>query len=224
MKKFQRLAFNGVVTAGLAGLLFVGCTQNSSSIEPAGEQHSMAMNQTNQKYSEEELGLRKSNLYQEDTVVAARTEYTDRQPGTGKTINRAFENAPPMIPHSVDGMLPITRENNMCTSCHMPEMAAVMPGTTAIPPSHFASFRPKTHIAADGSVIKEGKKIDNTSDIKTVVHAMKNLHPGRFNCSQCHAPQANVPLAVANDFQPEFRSGGANKKSNLIDVLNEGVE
>lgn len=222
MLRLKSAAVSLVLTASVLGSVFIGCTQGSSSrVQPTEESQSVALNE---KYDEKELGLRKSNLYREDTVVAARTEYTDRAPGSGQTLDRAFENAPPMIPHSTEGLLPITRDNNMCLSCHLPEMAAAMPGTTAIPGSHFASFRPKTEIAADGSVIKEGHKINNTSDIKTVVHKMDNLHPGRFNCSQCHAPQANVPLAVANEFEPEFRAQDANKKSNLIDILNEGVE
>lgn len=173
--------------------------------------------------SEESLGLRKTDLYSEDKVVPAQGKYSTAAPGTSKRFERAFENAPPMIPHSVDGLLPITKNNNACLGCHMPDVAPSM-GATPIPPSHFASFRPKTTIGKGGEVIKEGKVVNNTSDIKTVMHKQDKLYQGRYNCSQCHAPQADVKPLVKNNFTPDFRKGDEKNKSNLLDVINEGVE
>ncbi len=153
--------------------------------------------------------------------------YSKDAPGTSKRIERAYMNAPPMIPHSVDGLLPITRENNQCLSCHMPEVAKSM-GATPIPPSHFINFRPDTKMK-DGKVIKEGKvvgeDIKNTSDIKLAkVKKLNGLYQGRFNCSQCHAPQANVKPLVENSFTPDFKDDKLKGKSNLVDVINEGVD
>jgi cytochrome c-type protein NapB len=173
--------------------------------------------------SEESLGLRKTNLYSEDNTKPVEAKYTAAAPGTSKRFDRAFENAPPMIPHSVDGLLPITKNNNACLGCHMPDVAPSMKATP-IPPSHFASFRPKTKIGKNGEVIKEGKVVSNTSDIKTVVHKQNKLYQGRFNCSQCHAPQAQIDPLVKNNFTPDFTSKDGAKKSNLIDVINEGVD
>ncbi len=173
--------------------------------------------------SEESLGLRKTNLYSEDKVTPPPVKYTDAAPGTAKRFDRAYENAPPMIPHSVEGLLPITKNNNACLGCHMPDVAKSM-GAIPIPPSHFVNFRPKTAIGKDGAVIKEGKAVANTSDIKTVAHKQDKLYQGRFNCTQCHAPQANVKPLVKNNFTPDFKSKEATKKSNLIDVINEGVD
>ncbi len=173
--------------------------------------------------SEESLGLRKTNLYDENDVTPAPVKYTDAAPGTSKRFDRAYENAPPMIPHSVEGLLPITKDNNQCLGCHMPDVAPSM-GATPIPPSHFRNFRPMTALGPNGEVLKEGHAVENTSDIKMVVRKQDTLYQGRFNCSQCHAPQAEVEPAVKNNFTPDFRSKDAKHKSNLLDTLNEGVE
>jgi len=173
--------------------------------------------------SEESLGLRKTDLYSEDKVTPPPVKYTDAAPGTSKKLDRAYENAPPLIPHSVDGLLPIKKDNNQCLSCHMPDVAPSM-GATPIPPSHFTNFRPMTQLDKEGHIIKEGVAIDNTSDIKIVARQEKKLYQGRFNCSQCHVPQANVKPLVKNTFTPDYRNPNEKHKSNLLDVINEGVE
>lgn len=173
--------------------------------------------------SEESLGLRKTDLYSEDKVAPAPVKYTDAAPGTSKRFDRSYENAPPLIPHSVDGLLPITKDNNQCLGCHMPDVAPSM-GATPIPPSHFTNFRPMTHLDKEGHIIKEGVAIANTSDIKIVARQEKKLYQGRFNCSQCHVPQANVKPLVKNTFKPDYRNPDEKHKSNLLDVINEGVE
>jgi cytochrome c-type protein NapB len=173
--------------------------------------------------SEESLGLRKTNLYTEDDTKPVKAKYTAAAPGTSKRFDRAYENAPPMIPHSVDGLLPITKKNNACLGCHMPDIAPSM-SATPIPPSHFTNFRPMTKIDASGKMIKEGVEISNTSDIKIVARQEAKLYQGRYNCSQCHAPQAEIKPLVANTFTPDYRNPDEKHKSNLLDVINEGVE
>jgi len=121
-----------------------------------------------------------------------------------------------MIPHSVEGLLPITKNNNACLGCHMPNVAKGV-GATPIPPSHFVNFRPQTKIGKNGAVVKEGKAVKNTSDVKVVIHKQKKLYQGRYNCSQCHAPQANVKPLVKNNFTPDFKDPKLKKKSNLLD-------
>ncbi len=173
--------------------------------------------------SSEELSLRKADVFKESVVKPKLVEYTKAAPGTSKKFERSYENAPPLIPHSVEGLLPITKNNNSCLGCHMPNVAKSM-GATPIPESHFVNFRPITKLAKDGAIVKEGKKINNTSDILTVAHKQKKLYQGRYNCSQCHVPQANVQPLVKNNFQPEFTSKDLKKKSNLLDVINQGVD
>lgn len=192
----------GIATA--AALFVVGCTASKT-------------------VSEESLGLRTTNLYTEDTTSGDRTQYSVQPAGTSTKIVRAFENAPPMIPHDVEGMLPITISNNQCTMCHEPAVAESMKATP-IPKSHFTNFRPETKMTKDGVMLKEGKHLDNTSDIKGVTKPLDSLSGTRFNCTQCHAPQSEGNNVPQNNFAADFRSEGLNGKSNLIDTINEGVK
>jgi cytochrome c-type protein NapB len=173
--------------------------------------------------SEESLGLRTTNLYTEDTTTADKTMYSKSAAGASTKITRAFENAPPMIPHDVDGMLPITIDNNSCTGCHNPEVAPSM-GATPIPKSHFTDFRPATALSKSGKITKEGKEVTNTSDFKTVATPLESLSGTRFNCSQCQTPQSDSKMVPQNTFKSEFRTDGHDSKSNLIDNINEGVK
>ena len=175
------------------------------------------------------LGLRKTSLFSEDNVAPPELKENRPAPGTAPRFERAYVNAPPMIPHSVDGLLPITKDNNQCLGCHMPDVAKGV-GATPIPPSHFTNYRPET-VLKNGELVKEGKvvgpkgDIGNVGDIKLAKKKKLNhLYQGRYNCSQCHAPQANLPTAVGNTFQPDGLSGDLKTKSNLADVIDEGVK
>lgn len=192
--KLRRALLSGLSAVAFAGIVLAGCTtggtaQKAAPVDPVINNPKI--------YTEEELGLRKTDLYTEDEVYAATGEYNQNAPGSGKYYERAFENAPPMVPHSVEGMLPITGDSNQCLSCHEKAVAPALQAT-AMPESHYYDMR-------------------NNKMMSTVNQA-------RFNCSQCHAPQAKVPVAVANQFEPEFRQASDAKKSNLLDILNEGVE
>ncbi len=177
----------------------------------------------NQTMSEESIGLRKTDLYSENTTVADKTEYIKKAAGESQVIERAFENAPPMIPHDVEGMLPITTNNNSCTGCHTPGVAESM-NATPIPKSHFTDFRPDTSLAKNGKIVKAGKVVENTSDIKTVSKTLDTLSGSRFNCTLCHAPQSMATQAPKNEFEADFRGTDLNTKSNLIENINEGVK
>ncbi len=150
-----------------------------------------------QSYKEEELGLRKVDLYSEKTVVAEPTSYSTAAAGESKVIQRSFENAPPMIPHDVEGLLDITKENNACTGCHLPEVAEAVKATP-IPKSHFFDMR--------------------TQKVLT------EMSQARYNCTACHAPQSNNEPLVKNEFKPEYRAKDGQARSNLLDKLNEGVK
>ncbi len=171
----------------------------------------------------ESLSLRKANIADESKVAPVDAKYTDKAPGQAKTIERSYENAPPLIPHSVEGLLPIKRGNNQCLGCHMPEAAKGV-GATPIPESHFTDFRPKTELK-DGKIIKDGKAVTNTTDVTIAkFKKLKKLNQARFNCSQCHVPQANVKPLVKNNFKPEFSDEKLKHKSDLIKVINQGVK
>jgi cytochrome c-type protein NapB len=178
--------------------------------------------------SEAALGLRKTDLYSEkDNTEGAKADYDRPAPGTSTPFERAYRDAPPMIPHSVEGLLPITKMNNQCLGCHLPEVASAV-GAVAIPVTHFTNYRPTT-ILKNGEVIKEGKivgkELSNVSDIK-IAKAKKTdtIYQGRFNCTQCHAPQSKMETAVANTFRPDFDKKTYKSHSSLADAMNEGVE
>jgi len=176
---------------------------------------------------DKELGLRKTNLSDENATEGVQADYDRPAPGSSTRFERAYKDAPPMIPHSVEGLLPITKENNQCLGCHLPEVAKSV-GSTAIPETHFTNYRPDT-VLKGNKVLKEGKEIgkelENTSDIK-LAKAKKSdtLYQGRFNCSQCHAPQAKVKTDVANTFRPDFDKKTYKSHSSLADAMNEGIE
>jgi cytochrome c-type protein NapB len=148
--------------------------------------------------SEEDLGIRKETLYDEKETVPAHGEPIKEEAGDSTRIERAFENSPPLIPHDITGMLPLAQTENICMGCHMPE-EAVSSGATAIPRSHFVYL---------GSGKDMGRK----------------LVGDRFNCMQCHVIQTVLTPPVKNLFKGEFRDEGGRYRSNLIDILNEGID
>ena len=120
--------------------------------------------------SELTLGLRQTDLYSEEAETeGVQADFSRPAPGASTKFERAYVNAPPMIPHSVEGFLPIKQGNNQCIGCHMPETAKAM-GATPIPVSHFTNYRPTT-VYKDGELVKEGKtvgmggELGNVSDI-----------------------------------------------------------
>lgn len=150
-----------------------------------------------QSYTEEELGLRKTDIYTENTTVSNKTAYSTVAAGEAPVIKRAFENAPPMIPHDIEGMTPITRDMNACTGCHLPEVAEAVKATP-MPKSHFFDMRTQK--------------------------VLSSMSEARYNCTQCHAPQSNNEPLVKNEFQPDFVSKDGQSRSHLLDTLNEGVK
>ncbi|MDQ1263882.1 MAG: nitrate reductase (cytochrome), electron transfer subunit [Campylobacterota bacterium] len=196
-----------------AALLMSGCVGDNTKTSSANE------NKVKEVVSEESLGLRKTDLYSEDSTVASKTEYNRAQATTSSKIKRAFQDAPPMIPHDTTGMLPIKVSDNRCVACHMPEVADSV-GATPLPVSHFTDFRPRAKIV-------NGVAVDTVNNYKneTMIVKKAELQHARFNCSQCHAPQSQGNLAVENTFEPVFLSkDGASKSSwnekKYTDALN----
>jgi len=169
--------------------------------------------------TESVLGLRKTDIYsEEDDTTGMKTQYGSDAPGTSQRIARAFQDAPPMIPHSVEGLLPIKAGNNQCIGCHMPEVAAGV-GATPIPKSHLTNFRP-THKVVDGTF---KKSIDNYKNEIAISKPGKKLVMARFNCSQCHAPQSRGDLAVSNTFQGGFSEKDGKSGSSWYDHMTDDL-
>ena len=197
MKVLKKLGISTAIAAS-AFLLLTAC--GGEQAKPA-----KADNSVKPVVSDKQLSYRNTDLEDEATTVPPAVKYTDAAPGTSKKFERAFQDAPPMIPHSVDGLVPIKMGNNQCLGCHMPDVAPAV-GATPIPPSHFTDFRPKTTVK-DGVIYKNGHSIKNTSDenLKNVsIKPMKTLYMGRYNCTQCHAAQAKLDPVVENKFQAQY--------------------
>jgi nitrate reductase (cytochrome), electron transfer subunit len=175
--------------------------------------YATTMSAAEKTVSEESLGLRKTTIYSEKDTTADKVMYGTDAAGTSKKIKRAFQDAPPMIPHDVDGMLPITINNNQCTMCHEPAVAESM-GATPIPKSHFMDFRPKHKF--DGKQFT--KSIDNMKN-EVSVKPIEQLAGARFNCTQCHAPQTTGKLAVENNFEAAFTKKDGEFKSSWDEVI-----
>ena len=128
--------------------------------------------------SDRELGLRKTALT--DDRVPPRVVFTAAAPGDNRRLPRAYEGAPPLIPHNLDGLVPITFSDNTCLVCH--QTGSTDPGDPPqVPRSHLTDFR-----RAPG-VVRE-----------TVAGA-------RWNCTACHVMQSDAPVLVENRFGPGGR-------------------
>jgi cytochrome c-type protein NapB len=141
-------------------------------------------------------------------------EYSTNAPGTSQRMERAFENAPPMIPHSTEGLIPITKDKHMCISCHMPEIAVVMK-STPIPPSHMTDYRPDVNVNSDGKITKPNVVQKDLGG---------KLDMSRYMCTQCHVPQADISPAIQNNFEAAYRKREARNQSNLSENISEGVK
>jgi len=217
------------ITIGLAtaALLFVGCSE-AAKTEVAAPVKKVKI--APKFVSEESLGLRKTDLYSEEAETEGdATKYGTDFTGSGHKIARAFQDAPPMIPHDVNGMLPITIKDNQCTSCHMPKEAQEQGmGATPIPVSHFTNFRAATSMTKEGVMTKNGKALENTTSASMTDISIKStgdkLAGARFNCTQCHAPQSDSP-APKNTFEATFTSeNGASASSWSGSKLREGLD
>ena len=166
--------------------------------------------------SEEEIGYRTSNLYEENVSLGSMASYASEIAGSATNIERSFENAPPLIPHSVEGQFPITIKQNTCLECHAPAVADSLQ-STAMPESHFSDYRPK-HSFMNGLFIR------TTGDNEVVSKSLGDkMYLGRYNCSQCHVPQTDVAIEIQNNFKALFRDLQDSKSSNLNKNMNEGI-
>jgi len=203
-----------IVIAFFAILSVGGCSGGSAtqSNSVAGGSATQSNGVVGDSVTEESLGLRKTDLYTEGSeTVGIKAVNNSKDAGSSDRYARSFQDAPPMIPHSVDGMLPITKNDNQCIGCHV-DAAKYDKNTPSVPVSHMTNFRPKSY-AVNGA---------NTSsaDVKSNVSIKKldHLYQGRFNCSQCHAPQADVKPLVENSFTAEYTKKGGEFKSSWDDT------
>lgn len=167
---------------------------------------------------DDSIGLRKVDLLSEDKAAPDETKYGTSQPMSGYKIERAYQNAPPMIPHDVEGMLEITPDNNMCVGCHDVSVAESMTATP-IPKSHYIDFRPKHKLEGDNFV----KSVDNMKN-EVSIKPIETISHARFNCTACHAPQSTGGLAVENTFKANYTRKDGSSKSTWNEVLTDDLD
>lgn len=145
--------------------------------------------------ADHELSYRNEPLM--DPSITPAADFGAADPGESKLLTRAFENAPPLIPHNTDGLLPITMDENTCLDCHLPENALDAEATPT-PASHLYDIRRNKQLS--------------------------DLNPANYHCTLCHATQAKVDGLIDNTFEPHFRTSDGADQSNLLDILNDGVK
>jgi len=117
-----------IISAVAALIAFTGCSKQANSA-----------NNTVSNKTVEVTGIRKSDLNAgSENLPVVEYHAPAPVPGQVKPFKKSFVTAPPMIPHSVEGMVPIKVGKNMCLNCHMPQNAKAL-GVTPIPKSHFKS-------------------------------------------------------------------------------------
>jgi len=89
----------------------------------------------------------------------------------GGKIARNYVQQPPLVPHDIEGFS-INKDGNDCLNCH--NWNSEMPGATKVAVSHFLTR-------------------DN--------HALVNISPRRYFCTQCHVPQRDAKPLIANMFR-----------------------
>jgi cytochrome c-type protein NapB len=122
---------------------------------------------------EREMGLSRTTVFETPSPPVAVEDATD--PGERPALPRVYAGTPPLVPHGVADMLPITRDDNMCLACHqLEERVEGMP--TPVPRSHYVDLR----------------------------HAPKEIRDevagARYVCSSCHVAQTDALPLVGNRF------------------------
>jgi nitrate reductase (cytochrome), electron transfer subunit len=208
------------ISLATAALLFVGCGEGPvapKAVEVASKAETKAYGGL-YLTQEKDLGYRQASLYNEKDDGVKSSTYNKAAPGESQRIQRAFQDAPPMIPHDTDGILEITRDNNQCLQCHTPEVAESM-GALPVPASHFLNMRPVNKIV-------NGKLVNGVDNLKNQVSVKKmtDVYGGRFNCVQCHAPQSNAELITENRFQPVYLNDDGAFRSHWSDRVEKNLD
>jgi len=149
------------------------------------------------------MGLSKTSVF--DTPTPDTYTYSDGKPGYNDPLPRAWEEAPPQIPHRVEEFLPVTAEDNQCLDCHdVPKymdkpknMDRTRKSKSPMPEEHYAS----------SDMDELAKNMDRTRKSKSPMPEehyassdMDELAGARFNCTQCHVPQSNAAPLVESTY------------------------
>lgn len=109
-----------------------------------------------------------------EVAPAPAFEVPDTRPGRSTRLPRAWDGQPPLVPHSLRGLTPITATSNACVRCH--GRAGATSGPPPAPVSHFVDERQAPGIARP------------------------QVAGARWNCTACHVPQTAAPPLVGTTF------------------------
>jgi nitrate reductase cytochrome c-type subunit len=139
-------------------------------------------NPNREAVSDSELGLSKESVF--GTPIPEPFGDEPGDPGEESPLPRPHPVAPPLIPHAIRDMLPITREDNLCLDCHLlEEQEEGEP--TPVPESHYVDLRNSPDEVGDTPV------------------------GARYNCVTCHVAPTNAALLVKNVFDGSDESEGS---------------
>ncbi len=155
--------------------------------------------------SDATLSLRKGETAG-DSVVLVAPQYTNVEAGESKKMDRAFYDAPPMIPHSIEEMVQ-NKEENECLGCHEDGDE----DTPGISPSH--------RIKAVIKSVERSQSVNGQLHVvETHAKVAEGINNERYNCTACHLPQAtNLVRLVENDFN---KAEPSDAKKDVLDDLN----
>ena len=122
---------------------------------------------------DDSLGL--SPVSEFATPAPSAFEYRDLDPKVSGILPRAWDDAPPQIPHRADKFLPVNAKLNKCLECHDD------PGMIGRKVKGKPTPMSETHYLKTGGD-----------------YAVSNK---RYVCTLCHAPQAEVTVLMGNTFR-----------------------
>jgi len=123
-----------------------------------------------------ELSLAKGSVF--EVLIPPVPAINSSDPGDDPSVARAYDTAPPRVPHAVADFMPISRGDNWCVDCHMTDWTAPEEGeATPISFSHYMDLR-----NGSGEIGEE------------IVGA-------RWVCVSCHVPVTDAAALVGNSFR-----------------------
>jgi cytochrome c-type protein NapB len=123
-----------------------------------------------------ELGLSRTSVLDVPSPPAYHAEESAR--GERPRPRRISTQIPPVIPHGVADLLPITREENACLGCHDVPGPKKKGEPTPIPASHYVGLR------------------------REPVKRLEKVYGARWVCNSCHVPRSDARPLVPSRFQP----------------------
>ncbi len=123
---------------------------------------------------DDSLGLVSVSVF--DAPAPEVFEYSALDPKEAGILPRAWDDAPPLVPHRVDKYLPIKAKVNECLDCH---------------------DEPKKigkEVKGEPTPMKESHYVKSDAGKLSVSNK-------RYVCSLCHAPQTKADVLVGNTFR-----------------------